>query len=85
MEKQIKPGEDNQNLDFMKRVADAVAQIFGSQCETLVSDNNNPNHSVVHINNGHVTGRTVGSPVSELGIKKIRSGNFDQDMVNYIV
>ncbi|MEG1537252.1 MAG: helix-turn-helix domain-containing protein, partial [Clostridiales bacterium] len=44
-----------------------------------------PNHSVVHINNGHVTGRTVGSPVSELGIKKIRSGNFDQDMVNYIV
>ncbi len=85
MDAKSKYPDDDKNLDFMKRVEDAVALIFGPQCETLVSDNNDPTHSVLHINNGQVTGRQVGSPVSGLGIKKIRSGNFDEDMVNYIV
>lgn len=76
---------DNYQLDFMKRVADSIAKIFGSSCETVVSDNNDPNNSIIHINNGHVTGRIIGSPVSEVGLKKIRSGDFGHDMVNYIV
>ncbi|MEG1500427.1 MAG: helix-turn-helix transcriptional regulator [Clostridiales bacterium] len=75
---------DNQ-LEFMKRIADAIAQLFGCSCETLVSNNDDPNHSILHINNGHVTNRKIGSPVSGLGLKKIRSGDYNKDMVNYII
>lgn len=48
-------------LGFLMRTAEAIAKMFGSGCETLVHDMARPNHPIVAIYNGHVSGRSVGS------------------------
>ena len=48
-------------LDFYKRLARALALQFGSGCEVVVHDLEaaDPSHSIVAIENGHVTGRRL--------------------------
>ena len=51
-----------EQLDFYKRLAHALALQFGSSCEVVVHDleTKDPSHSIVAIENGHVTGRKLG-------------------------
>lgn len=56
-----------QVLDFMKRTAEAIAQMFGSSCETLIHDMSKPGHPVLAIYNGHISGRQVGSTADIFG------------------
>ena len=51
-----------EQLDFYKRLAHALALQFGSGCEVVVHDleTKDPSHSIVAIENGHVTGRKLG-------------------------
>lgn len=46
--------------------ADAVASMFGGDCEVAVHDLRNPTQSLVYLANGHVTGRSLGSPIRDL-------------------
>ncbi|WP_321972898.1 PAS domain-containing protein, partial [Paratractidigestivibacter sp.] len=47
------------HLDFYKRLGHAIALQFGSGCEVVIHDlkAKDPDHSIVWIENGHVTGR----------------------------
>jgi len=47
---------------FYFRLAKAIAQQFGPNCEVVVHDleSNDPESSIVAIENGHVSGRQVG-------------------------
>ncbi|MBQ9535636.1 MAG: PAS domain-containing protein [Clostridia bacterium] len=74
-------------FDFLCRTAQAVADMFGSTCETLVQDLSSPSHPVLAIYNGHVTGRAAGSDVSVLGGKP-KDGDIvlmGKDYVNTLV
>ncbi|MCE5209525.1 MAG: helix-turn-helix transcriptional regulator [Chloroflexi bacterium] len=42
-------------------IAKGIAMTFGRNCETLIQDYSKPNHPVLSIYNGHVSGREVGS------------------------
>ena len=53
--------------------ADAVASMFGRDCEVAVHDLRNPTHSLVHLVNGHVTERSLGSPIRDLILTVIPS------------
>ena len=59
-------------LELLKQVAAGIAAQFGSNCEVVIHDvsGKGPEHSIVHIENGHVSGRKVGdggsNPVLEL-------------------
>ena len=55
-------------LSVLKQVAAALAAQFGSNCEVVVHDleSQDPAHSIVHIENGHVTGRKVGDGPSNV-------------------
>lgn len=56
------------NEDVFKRLgvlARCIASVFGKTCEVVVHDLRRAEHSVVDIVNGHITGRTVGSPLLE--------------------
>jgi len=48
-------------LDFLKREAAGIAEIFGSSCETLIHDMSLPGFPVIAIYNGHISGRQTGS------------------------
>ena len=57
---------------MLKQIAAGIAAQFGSNCEVIIHDvsGKSPEHSIVHIENGHVSGRKVGdggsNPVLEL-------------------
>jgi predicted transcriptional regulator YheO len=59
-------------LEMLKQIAAGIAAQFGSNCEVIIHDvsGKSPEHSIVHIENGHVSGRKVGdggsNPVLEL-------------------
>ena len=56
-------------LELLKQVAAGIAAQFGSSCEVVIHDlSRNPDHSIVAIINGHVSGRKVGDGASnEIG------------------
>lgn len=63
-------------LDFYKRLAHALALQFGSGCEVVVHDleATDPNHSIVAIENGHVTGRKLGDGPSHVVLEALHAG-----------
>jgi len=54
----------------------AIAKTFGKDCEVLLHDVSNLESSIVMIENGHVTGRKVGSPMTDLGLYFLKSDFF---------
>jgi predicted transcriptional regulator YheO len=57
---------DDLLFDAAFRIADAIGRTFGSLCEVAVHDLRMPTHSLVHLVNGEVTGRTLGAPIRDL-------------------
>ena len=55
-------------IDFLARLARGIARQFGSNCEVVVHDmsSNDQEHSIVAIENGHVTGRRLGDGPSHV-------------------
>jgi predicted transcriptional regulator YheO len=68
-------------LNFLIRTAEALARMFGSGCETLVHDMTRPNHPIIAIFNGHVSGRAVGSEQDIDGTVETPSDALSPDMV----
>jgi predicted transcriptional regulator YheO len=57
-------------------VAAGIAAQFGSNCEVVVHDlSRHPDHSIVAIFNGHVTGRKVGDGASHVVIEQLQSND----------
>ena len=54
----------------------AIAKMFGDNCEVVLHDASDPEHSIIEICNGHVTGRKVGDPLSEVGRYLLTSDFF---------
>lgn len=50
-------------ITTLKTVSKAIAQLFGRQCEVVVHDLRVPESSIIHLENGHVSGRKVGGPL----------------------
>ena len=60
-------------LDLLKQLADGLAKQFGPDCEIVIHDlkRNDLEHSVVHINNGHVTNRHEGDGPSKVVLETL--------------
>ena len=57
-------------------IVKGIAKTFGKDCEVLLHDVRNLESSIVMIENGHVTGRKVGSPMTDLGLYFLKSDLF---------
>jgi predicted transcriptional regulator YheO len=64
-------------------IAEGIAKTIGSHCEVVVHDLTDVSSSIVAIFNGHVTGRTVGSPMTDLGLTLLRKGESEDLILNY--
>ncbi len=70
-------------FEFLDRTAKGIAEMFGASCETLVQDMGNPNHPILSIYNGQVSGREVGSTQDILGSnKELDATTLSTDFVN---
>jgi predicted transcriptional regulator YheO len=47
-------------------LVDAIAETFGKNCEVVLHDFSKPDQSIIKIANGHLTGRDVGGPATDL-------------------
>ncbi len=70
-------------FEFLDRTARGIAAMFGSSCETLIHDMADPNHPILAIYNGHVSGREVGSTLDVLGTGlTLDEDAYTADLVN---
>ncbi len=69
-------------LILLEPIVAGIAATFGRQCEVVLHDFRDPEHSIVAIQ-GQVTERHVGGSVSQLGLSLIAQGNAAQAQYNY--
>lgn len=67
--------ESNSIFQLLEKVVEGVARAFGSNCEVVLHSVEDLRHSVVKIVNGHVTGRTEGSPMTDYGLKLLNEAD----------
>ncbi len=67
---------------MLDQMAKGIAEMFGSNCETIIHDLADPLHPVLAIYNGHVSGRSVGSTLDVTGVEQ--DLYLDTDVVNLL-
>ena len=77
-----RPSSIDDYLDVVEPIVTGIAATFGRQCEVVLHDFRDPEHSIVAIQ-GQVTERHVGGSVSQLGLSLIAQGNAAQAQYNY--
>ena len=57
----------NPELELLKQMAHTIAMQFGRDCEVIIHDltSKDMEHTIVHIENGHVTNRKLGDGPSQ--------------------
>ncbi|WP_041394816.1 transcriptional regulator [Photobacterium profundum] len=50
---------------------ECLGTMFGDNCELVLHSFENLHESVIHIVNGHVTGRKIGAPVTNIALEKL--------------
>jgi predicted transcriptional regulator YheO len=65
-------------FEFLNVLVNGIAAQFGPNCEVVLHDLTRPYDStIVAIANGHVTGRKVGDPGTNLGLELLRGNQVD--------
>lgn len=75
------------DLEFACRLAKGLAGQFGRNCEVVIHDlkGEDPDHSIVAIENGHVTGRTVGDGPSHIVLEALKDPSEEtEDRISYL-
>lgn len=70
-------------IQMMMPLVDGIAQTLGKNCEVVLHDFSKLPESIVAIANGHVTGRSIGSPQTEHSLSIIKSKHEHKDKINY--
>lgn len=77
-------------LTALKQIAHDIACQFGSDCEVVIHDlkTKEPEHSIVYIENGHVTGRQIGDGPTDAVVDANRSkktSSVPKDRAGYLM
>ena len=73
-----------EELSFFERMIKGLAAQFGEKCEIVLHDlSNDYNHTIIAIENGHVTGRSVGDCGTNLGLEVLRGTAEQGDQYCY--
>ncbi|MCR8843239.1 helix-turn-helix transcriptional regulator [Paenibacillus sp. SC116] len=72
-------------LPFLQALVKGIAAQFGENCEVVLHDLALPyDRTIVAIENGHVTGRKVGDPGTNLGLELLRGSTENGHKLNYV-
>lgn len=71
-------------LQSLIPIIEGLALTFGKNCEVVLHDVKNPQNSILSIYNGHISGRSVGGPMSEYGLATLKKAQFDKHKINYL-
>jgi predicted transcriptional regulator YheO len=68
-----------ENLEKLSKyipVVHFIAEIIGKNCEVVLHDISKPDNSIVEIANGHISGRKVNGPITDLALKILKDKNY---------
>lgn len=72
-------------MDFLKRLAVALAKQFGDNCEVVVHDLNKAENTIVAIENGHVSNRKLGDGPSHIVLEAMKKDPRElHDQLGYL-
>jgi len=71
---------DKKQMESYFRLADMVADLIGPHSEVILHSFENLDCSVVKIVNGHHTGRSINSPITDMGLKMLRRFKETQEV-----
>jgi|LGVF01.2.fsa_nt_gb predicted transcriptional regulator YheO len=60
-------------------LVDFIAEFMGKSTEVVLHDLTNWNASIIAIRNGHISGRKLGTPITELSLKILNSDIYKQE------
>jgi len=67
---------EKSKLEMLRRVADGIAGQFGSSCEVVIHDlEQHPDHTIVYIVNGQISGRKIGDGASNVVMEQLKSND----------
>lgn len=75
--------EDHAILASYFPVADGIAALLGDQCEIVLHSLEFLEHSAIYIVNGHHTGRTIGSPITDRALQSLHNMQTDSVSAPY--
>ena len=68
-------------------IVETISATFGKNCEVVIHDFSRPQNSIIFIENGHVTGRKVGDPITDFALASLKEGGFgetkEDKLLNY--
>ena len=76
----------DKRFEFASHVAQGLAGQFGRNCEVVIHDlrGDNHEHTIVAIENGHVTGRSIGDGPSHIVLESLRENpRMIEDRISY--
>lgn len=75
----------NKFLEKYIIIGEFISKIMGDNCEVLIHDIKNPTNSVVWIDNGHISGRSAGDPLTDLSQEILKKKEYltKDYIVNY--
>jgi len=72
-------------FETFTRLAKGIAAQFGEKCEVVLHDYEQPfDHTIIAIENGHITGRKVGDSSTNLGLEVMKGSTGGDDKYSYI-
>ena len=60
-------------------IVNCIADLLGPRAEVVLHDVSSPSRSIIMIRNGHVTGREIGAPLTDLGFYMLRESDHRID------
>lgn len=72
-------------LDYYKKLVDFLGEVLGENAEVVLRDCRKPNHDIIAIANGHVSGRTIGAPITDFTLSVLANEEWKEKdyVVNY--
>src|SRR5665647_219012 len=74
----------DEHMQALLPIVRGLAEMFGPDCEVVLHDVRRLPHSIVAIENGAVSGRTVGDVPTDRMLRNLRSADETQDVRLYI-
>lgn len=76
---------DKTTLNQFTKLVEFLGKVLGPDYEIVLHDLTDKRYSIVAIANGHVSGRSVGAPLTNLGLKIMTMGSYRNSdyLINY--
>ena len=69
----------NNTMEEFKKIVEFLGDIMGSDCEVVLQDLRKGKNCITAIANGHISGRKIGSPLTDLGQKVLAEGAWKEN------